>query len=153
MSAVLPEPRSDPPSRVDVLRVPPHSIEAEQSVLGGLMLVSEAWDQVADRVTEEDFYRREHRLIYRAIGELANAAKPCDAVTLGEWFERHGETAGIGGVAYLAELANNTPSAANIKAYADIVRDKSVLRSLIEAGTRIAGDGFNPEGRNTPEIL
>ncbi|MBU6476512.1 MAG: replicative DNA helicase [Xanthomonadaceae bacterium] len=152
MSAVFPEPKSGPP-RVDVLRVPPHSIEAEQSVLGGLMLVGEAWDQVADRITEEDFYRREHRLIFRAIGELAMGGKPCDAVTLGEWFERHGETANIGGVAYLAELANNTPSAANIAAYADIVRDKAVLRKLIEAGTQIAGDGFNPEGRNTPEIL
>ncbi|MES2404545.1 MAG: replicative DNA helicase [Pseudomonadota bacterium] len=152
MSAVFPEPKSGPP-RVDVLRVPPHSIEAEQSVLGGLMLVGEAWDQVADRITEEDFYRREHRLIFRAIGELAMASKPCDAVTLGEWFERHGETANIGGVAYLAELANNTPSAANIAAYADIVRDKAVLRKLIEAGTQIVGDGFNPEGRNTPEIL
>ncbi|HEX7348521.1 MAG TPA: replicative DNA helicase [Rhodanobacteraceae bacterium] len=153
MSAVLPESRSNNPPRVDVLRVPPHSIEAEQSVLGGLMLVSEAWDQVADRLVEEDFYRREHRLIFRAIGELAGAGQPCDAVTLGEWFDRHGETANIGGVAYLAELANNTPSAANIAAYADIVRDKSVLRKLIEAGTQILGDGFNPEGRNTPEIL
>jgi replicative DNA helicase len=153
MSATLPEPKSSPPPRVDVLRVPPHSIEAEQSVLGGLMLVGEAWDQVADRVTEEDFYRREHRLIFRAIGELAGAGQPCDAVTLGEWFERHGETANVGGVAYLAELANNTPSAANIGAYADIVRDKAVLRKLIEAGTQIVGDGFNPEGRNTPEIL
>ena len=151
MSAVLPE--RQPPPRVDVLRVPPHSIEAEQSVLGGLMLVGEAWDQVADRLVEEDFYRREHRLIFRAIGQLAGAGQPCDAVTLGEWFERHGETANIGGVAYLAELANNTPSAANIAAYADIVRDKSVLRKLIEAGTQIAGDGFNPEGRGTPEIL
>ena len=152
MSAVLPE-RNNPPPRVDVLRVPPHSIEAEQSVLGGLMLVGEAWDQVADRLVEEDFYRREHRLIFRAIGQLAGAGHPCDAVTLGEWFERHGETANVGGVAYLAELANNTPSAANIVAYADIVRDKSVLRKLIEAGTQIAGDGFNPEGRGTPEIL
>jgi replicative DNA helicase len=152
MSAVLPE-RNSPPPRVDVLRVPPHSIEAEQSVLGGLMLVGEAWDQVADRLVEEDFYRREHRLIFRAIGQLAGAGQPCDAVTLGEWFERHGESANVGGVAYLAELANNTPSAANIAAYADIVRDKSVLRKLIEAGTQIAGDGFNPEGRGTPEIL
>ena len=82
MSAVLPE-RNNPPPRVDVLRVPPHSIEAEQSVLGGLMLVGEAWDQVADRLVEEDFYRREHRLIFRAIGQLAGAGQPCDAVTLG----------------------------------------------------------------------
>jgi replicative DNA helicase len=117
------------------------------------MLVGEAWDQVTHRVVEEDFYRREHRLIFRAIGELAMAGKPCDAVTLGEWFERHGETAGIGGCAYLADLANNTPSAANIAAYADIVRDKAVQRKLIEAGTQIAGDGFNPDGRDTSEIL
>lgn len=78
---------------------------------------------------------------------------PCDAVTLGEWFERHGEIATIGGVAYLAELANNTPSAANVKAYAGIVREKSVLRKLIEVGTQIAGDGFNPGGRDTSEVV
>ncbi len=151
MSAVFPE--RNPPTRVDVLKVPPHSIEAEQSVLGGLMLATEAWDRVADRITEEDFYRREHRLIFRAIRELAEQGQPCDAVTLGEWFERHGECTTIGGAAYLAELANATPSAANITAYADIVRDKAILRKLIEAGTQIAGDGFNPEGRRTPEIL
>ena len=139
--------------RAATMHIPPHSIEAEQSVLGGLMLVGEAWDQIADRLVEDDFYRREHQLIFRAIGDLASAGKPCDAVTLGEWFERHGETAAIGGPAYLAELASNTPSAANIAAYADIVRDKAVLRKLIEAGTRIAGDGFNPEGRDTPEVL
>src|SRR5579875_686496 len=124
MSAVFPE--RNPPTRVDVLKVPPHSIEAEQSVLGGLMLATEAWDRVADRITEEDFYRREHRLIFRAIRELAEQGQPCDAVTLGEWFERHGECTTIGGAAYLAELAN---------------------------ATQIAGDGFNPEGRRTPEIL
>ena len=137
----------------DVLQVPPHSIEAEQSVLGGLMLVAAAWDEVADRITEDDFYRREHGLIFRAIGELAGVGQPCDAVTLGEWFERHGGAAAIGGTAYLAELANNTPSAANIRAYADIVRDKSVLRKLIEAGTQTACDGFNPGDRKVPEIL
>ena len=151
MSAVLPERK--PSARVDTLRVPPHSIEAEQSVLGGLMLVPEAWDKVADRVREEDFYRREHKLIFRAIGDLSSRGHPCDAVTLGEWFERNALSESVGGVAYLAELANATPSAANIAAYADIVRDKSILRQLIEAGTEIAGDGFNPEGRTTPEIL
>ncbi len=151
MSAVLPERK--PAARVDTLRVPPHSIEAEQSVLGGLMLVPEAWDKVADRVREEDFYRREHQLIFRAIGDLSARAQPCDAVTLGEWFERNGLSDQIGGAAYLVELANATPSAANIAAYADIVRDKSILRQLIEAGSDIAGSGFNPEGRRTEEIL
>ena len=151
MSAVLPERK--PPARVDTLRVPPHSIEAEQSVLGGLMLVPEAWDKVADRVREEDFYRREHKLIFRAIGDLSSRGHPCDAVTLGEWFERNNLSDTVGGAAYLVELANATPSAANIAAYADIVRDKSILRQLIEAGTEIAGDGFNPDGRATPEIV
>ncbi|HJU25068.1 MAG TPA: replicative DNA helicase, partial [Rhodanobacteraceae bacterium] len=151
MSAVLPERK--PPTRVDTLRVPPHSTEAEQSVLGGLMLVPEAWDKVADRVREEDFYRREHQLIFRAIGDLSTRGQPCDAVTLGEWFERNGLSDQVGGPAYLVELANATPSAANIAAYADIVRDKSILRQLIDAGSDIVGSGFNTEGRRTEEIL
>ncbi len=131
----------------------PHSIAAEQAVLGGLLLVNQTWDLLVGRVSEENFYRREHRLIFRAIRELTEQGQPCDAVTLGEWFERNGESDTIGGPAYLADLANNIPSAANITAYADIVRDKALLRDLIEAGTRIAGDGANPEGRQTPEIL
>ena len=135
------------------LRVPPCDIPAEQAVLGGLMLVEESYDQVADRIVEDDFYRREHRLIFRAISDLASANQPRDAVTLGEWFERHGETPSIGGVAYLAELANSTPSAANILAYASIVRDKSVLRQLIEASTQTAGEAFQPEGQTTPQVL
>jgi replicative DNA helicase len=151
VSAVLPERK--PAARVDTLRVPPHSIEAEQSVLGGLMLVPEAWDKVADRVCEEDFYRREHQLIFRAISDLSTRQQPFDAVTLGEWFDRNALSEQIGGPAYLVELANATPSAANVAAYADIVRDKSILRQLIEAGSDIAGSGFNPEGRRTEEIL
>lgn len=117
---------------------PPHSVEAEQSVLGGLMLVNDAWHQIDGRLSESDFYRAEHRLIFQAIGELLEAGQPCDAVTLGDWFERHGKTADIGGVAYLAELANNTPSAANIAAYADIVREKALLRMQADAGAQIA---------------
>src|SRR6185437_12023188 len=151
MSAVLPD--GKPTARVDTLRVPPHSIEAEQSVLGGLMLLPRAWDDIAGRVREDDFYRREHKLIFRAIGELSAQSKPFDAVTLGEWFERNALSDSVGGAAYLAELANATPSAANVAAYADIVRDKSVLRQLIEAGSDIVGDSFHPEGRTTPEIL
>ena len=144
---------SHPITPWDAIRLPPQAVEAEQAVLGGLMLVPDAWDSVADLLVEDDFYRREHRLIFRAIGELVGSGQPPDAVTLGEWFERNGEAATIGGAAYLAELANTTPSAANISAYATIVRDKSVLRQLIEASTQIAGESFNPAGRTTQEIL
>jgi len=142
-----------PAARIDALRVPPHSLEAEQAVLGGLMLAPEAWDRVADKLVEDDFYRRDHRLIFRAIAELSNKGMPCDAVTLGEWFESNGLAELAGGSAYVLQLANATPSAANILAYAEIVREKSVLRQLIDAGTEIAGDGFQPEGRSTQEIL
>jgi replicative DNA helicase len=141
------------PARVDALRVPPHSIDAEQAVLGGLMLDEHAWERIADKLGEEDFYRKDHRLIFRAIGELASRNQPCDAVTLGEWFESSGVAEEVGGVAYVIQLANSTPSAANILAYAGIVREKSVLRQLIEAGTQIVGDGFQPEGRKSEEIL
>ncbi len=141
------------PARVDALRVPPHSIDAEQAVLGGLMLDEHAWERIADKLGEEDFYRKDHRLIFRAIGDLASKNQPCDAVTLGEWFESSGLADEVGGVAYVIQLANATPSAANILAYAGIVREKSVLRQLIEAGTQIVGDGFQPEGRKSEEIL
>lgn len=139
--------------KIDSLRVPPHSIEAEQSVLGGLLLVPESWDRVADRLVERDFYRRDHQMIFRAIGELQNKNMPADAVTLGEWFETQGIAELVGGSRYVLELANTTPSAANITAYADIVREKSVLRQLIDAGSQITGDAFAPEGRSTQEIL
>src|SRR5690554_3963226 len=139
--------------RVDQLRVPPQSIEAEQAVLGGLMLAPDAYDLVGDSITERDFYRRDHQLIFRAIRELAEKNKPFDAVTLGEWFESMGESEQVAGGAYLIELASTTPSAANIKAYAEIVRDKAVLRQLIEIGTDIVNDGFQPEGRDSAEIL
>ncbi|HSN01732.1 MAG TPA: replicative DNA helicase [Rudaea sp.] len=141
------------PARVDALRVPPHSLDAEQAVLGGLMLDEHAWERIADKLGEEDFYRKDHRLIFRAIGDLASKNQPCDAVTLGEWFESSGLADEVGGVAYVIQLANATPSAANILAYAGIVREKSVLRQLIEAGTQIVGDGFQPEGRKSEEIL
>ncbi len=140
-------------SSIDVLRVPPHSIEAEQAVLGGLMLSPDSWDRIADRLVEEDFYRRDHRLIFRAIGDLSSKSMPYDAVTLGEWFDAKGLADTVGGSSYVIELANTTPSAANIVAYADIVREKSVLRQLIDAGTEIAGDAFQPEGRSSLEVL
>ncbi|MDG6349278.1 replicative DNA helicase [Luteimonas sp. 8-5] len=140
-------------SRVEQLRVPPQSVEAEQAVLGGLMLVPDAFDRVADILADNDFYRRDHQLIYRAIRELAEKNRPYDAVTLGEWFESMGQSEQVAGGAYLVELASTTPSAANIVAYAEIVRDKAVLRQLIEVGTGIVNDGFQPDGRETSEIL
>ena len=140
-------------SRLDTLRVPPQSVEAEQAVIGGLMLAPESLDRVGDFLTEHDFYRRDHRLIYRAIRELSEKNKPFDAVTLGEWFEANNLSEQIGGTGYLIELASTTPSAANIRAYAEIVREKAVLRQLIEAGTEIVNDGFQPEGRDSQEVL
>jgi len=140
-------------SNVEALRVPPHSIEAEQAVLGGLMLAPESWDRVADRLNEDDFYRKDHRLIFRAIGDLSNKGMPYDAITLGDWFQAQNLSELVGGTTYVIELANSTPSAANITAYADIVREKSVLRQLIDAGTEITGDAFQPEGRSSQELL
>jgi replicative DNA helicase len=142
-----------PDSRIEQLRVPPQSIEAEQAVLGGLMLAPDAYDRVADLLVEHDFYRRDHQLIWRAIRELAEKSRPYDAVTLGEWFESMGVAEQVAGGAYLVELASTTPSSANIKAYAEIVRDKAVLRQLIEVGTGIVNDGFQPDGRDSGEIL
>lgn len=163
MAAAFPGRKSDrherndrperPEYRSDSLRVPPHSVEAEQAVLGGLMLAADAWDKVADKLREEDFYRREHQLIFRAIGQLSEQAKPCDAITLGEWFDSAGLSEQVGGSAYVIELASATPSAANITAYADIVREKSVLRQLIDVGTTIANDGFQPDGRDSRELV
>jgi replicative DNA helicase len=138
---------------IEALRVPPHSIEAEQAVLGGLMLSPEAWDKIADKLNEHDFYRRDHQIMFRAIGALAEKGMPCDAVTLGEWFDAQGTAEIMGGTRYVIELANATPSAANILAYAEIVREKSVLRQLIDAGTEIAGDAFRPEGRGAQELV
>ncbi len=135
------------------LKTPPHSIEAEQSMLGGLMLDNSTWDQVGEIVVEDDFYRKDHRLIFRAIRNLSENSTPFDVVTLSEWLENNNELDNAGGLSYLGMLANNTPSAANIKAYANIVRERSVLRSLIGAGTKISDSGFNTEGRSSTELL
>ena len=134
-------------------RIPPHSVEAEQSVLGGLMLDNDAWDRIADRIGADDFYRNDHRLIFRGIAVLAERNAPFDMVTVAEQLQNSGDLKDAGGLAYLGQLASQTPSAANIKAYADIVRDRSVLRSLISAGTEIADSAFAPEGRDTRELL
>jgi len=142
-----------PDYAVDSLKVPPHSIQAEQSVLGGLMLDNQTWDSVADKVSEEDFYRKDHKLIFRTIAQLAEKQDPFDVITLSEALETTGELKDVGGLAYLGTLAKDTPSAANIVAYANIVRDRSVLRQLIHVGTDISDSAFNPEGRETVELL
>jgi len=134
-------------------RVPPHSVEAEQAVLGGLMLATDAWDRVADRVYEEDFYRREHRLLFRALGELADADQPRDVVTVSEWLSQRGELNNVGNLGYLGQLAQETPSAANITAYADIVRERSVLRQLSAVGDDIAQAALTPQGRDSKALL
>ena len=146
----MPEPKLAP---VEQLKVPPHSIEAEQSVLGGLLLSPGAWDQVADIVVESDFYREDHRLIFRAVSELHDNSRPTDAVTVTEWFESHGQTEMIDGGAYIGQLVDATPSAANILAYADIVREKSILRSLIEVGTEVAAGAYTSDGRDSQTLL
>jgi replicative DNA helicase len=137
----------------DGLRLPPHSIEAEQSVLGGLMLDAAAWDQIADRVIAEDFYRNDHRLIFEATAALIERSQPCDAVTLSGHLESQGLLDQVGGLAYLGSLARDTPTSANIRAYADIVRERSVLRQLISAGNMIVGTALEPEGREAREIV
>ncbi|MEE9494540.1 MAG: replicative DNA helicase [Gammaproteobacteria bacterium] len=137
----------------DRLKVPPHSIQAEQSVLGGLLLDNKAWDEIADLITEEDFYRRDHRLIFRASQSLIDQSMPCDVITLSEWLAGQSLLDDAGGLAYLGMLARDVPSAANIRAYADIVRENSVLRQLARAGTDIANCAYQPEGRKSPELL
>ena len=142
-----------PDHAVESLKVPPNSIQAEQSVLGGLMLDNQTWDSVADKVVETDFYRRDHQLIFRAIAQLAEKQDPFDVVTLSEVLESTDELQNVGGLAYLGMLAKDTPSAANIVAYANIVRDRSVLRQLIHVGTEISDSAFSTEGRETSDLL
>jgi replicative DNA helicase len=141
------------PSSVAEVRTPPHSIEAEQAVLGGLMLDVSAWDQVADMVRTNDFYRPDHRLIFDAIAALAGNGKPVDVVTVSEQLTRLGELENAGGLAYLGTLARDTPTAANVRAYAELVRERSLLRQLITAGTEIAGSVFNTEGQTARELV
>ncbi len=135
------------------LRLPPHSLEAEQSVLGGLMLDSTAWDKVADKLTGRDFYRNDHRMIFDAIAELAEKGRPCDAVTLSEHLEKNARLADAGGMAYLAGLAKDTPGSANIRAYAEIVRERAMLRDLIRVGNEIAGSAYSTDGRDATDLV
>ena len=135
------------------IKMQPHSIEAEQSVLGGLLLSADGWDAVSEAVVDSDFYRPDHRLIFRQIARLAEASEPVDVITVADKLEAQGELEAAGGLPYLAELAQNTPSASNIRAYAQVVNERASLRKLIEAAQDIAESGFSPEGRTSDELI
>ena len=140
-------------AQVAQLRVPPHSIEAESSVLGGLLLDNQAWDRVNDLLVENDFYRHEHKLIFSAIGTMVNGSKPADVITVYEHLQNQGKSEGMGGLAYLNSLAQYVPSASNIRRYAEIVRERAILRKLVSASDEIATNAFNPQGRAVDKIL
>ena len=135
------------------LRLPPHSVEAEQSLLGGLMLDQRAWDQIADVVAAEDLYRADHRLIFNAVAALVERNQPPDAVTVSEYLQRLGQLDSAGGLPYLARLVQDTPSSANIRAYGRIIRDHAMLRKLIEIGGDIAASAYATEGQSASDIV
>jgi replicative DNA helicase len=149
MSSVL-QP-ADP--QVATLRLPPHSIEAEQSVLGGLLLDNSAFDRVADVLTEQDFYRDDHRRIWRHISKLIEHGRPADIVTVDESVKGGEDKDRTGGLSYLSALAQNTPSAHNIRRYAEIVRERAVMRRLVAVGTEIADGALNPQGKEVSQLL
>jgi len=142
---------SDP--QLAALKLPPHSVEAEQSLIGGLLLDNSAWDRIADLVREVDFYRDEHRRIFHHIAKLIEQSKPADVVTVFESLEKSGDAQHVGGLAYIGEIANNTPSAANIRRYAEIVRERAILRKLVTVGDEIAAKALAPSGRDASLIL
>ena len=142
-----------PKAGAAALRVPPHSVEAEQAVLGGVLIDNGAWDRIADVLTGGHFYRNDHRAVFAAVAGLCDEGRPCDAVTVAERLDREGQLESAGGLAYLAELAGNTPSAANIVAYAEIVRERAVLRDLIRASNEITEAAYRPQGRAAHELL
>ncbi|HWA12363.1 MAG TPA: replicative DNA helicase [Burkholderiales bacterium] len=140
-------------TQVELIKLPPHSVEAEQSVLGGLLLDNTAWDRIADLLGESDFYRADHRLIWRHISRLIEHSRPADVITVSESLESTRELDGVGGLAYLGALAQNTPTAANIRRYAEIVRERAVMRKLAEVGTDIAESAYNPMGKEAGQLL
>ncbi|HDZ9460010.1 TPA: replicative DNA helicase [Vibrio cholerae] len=153
------DPRTDnrnrkiPDAQVDAIKVPPHSLEAEQSVIGGLLLDNERWDTVSEHVMTQDFYSRPHRLIFDGVKSILEAGKPLDLITLSEYLEQREQLEDVGGFAYLADLAKNTPSAANINAYAEIVAERALVRNLIGVANEIADAGYDPQGRNAEDLL
>ena len=140
-------------AQVELLKLPPHSVEAEQSVLGGLLLDNSAWDKIADLIAEADFYRADHRLIYRHIVKLIEQSRPADVITVAESLESTKDLQGVGGIPYLSALATSTPSAANIRRYAEIVRERAILRKLAEVAADIADSAYSPMGRDAAQIL
>ncbi|WP_106182793.1 replicative DNA helicase [Candidatus Pandoraea novymonadis] len=142
-----------PDPQLESLKIPPHSVEAEQSVLGGLLLDNSAWDRIGDFLSESDFYRYDHRLIYNHIGRLIARDRPVDVITVFESLMTVGKAEDVGGIVYLNALAQNTPSAANIRRYAEIVRDRAVLRKLVTIADEIASDAFNPQGKEVRQML
>ncbi|WP_305455659.1 replicative DNA helicase [Photobacterium leiognathi] len=147
------KPKKPKDNQMDAIKMPPHSLEAEQSVLGGLMLDNEKWDMVAEKVVANDFYSRPHRIIFQATAALLEAGQPLDLITLSEHLEQSSTLDDVGGFAYLAELAKNTPSAANILAYADIVRERALIRDMIGVANEIADAGYDPQGRTSEDLL
>lgn len=139
--------------QLDTLKVPPHSIEAEQSVIGGLLLENDALDRVADILNVEDFYQHDHKTIYKHIAKLIERNRPADIVTVAESLESTAELSAVGGIAYLGSLAQNTPSAGNIRRYAEIVRERAIMRKLVSVGTEIVGSAFGPNGRDAQQLL
>ena len=135
------------------LKVPPHSVEAEQAVLGGLLLDNDAWERIADLLVEQDFYRRDHRTLFAAIRSLADSGRPFDTVTTADWLEQHGVLESAGGLAYLGELARDTPSSANIKAYAEIMYERAIRRGLARVGTDIVESAFDRDGQSASALL
>ena len=147
----FPDSVADP--QMAALKLPPHSLEAEQSLIGGILLDNQAWERVADLVADVDFYRDDHRRIYRQIARLIDLGKPADVVTVFEALEKNGEAEQAGGLAYLAEIAANTPSAANIRRYAEIVRERAILRKLVAVGDEIAASALSPSGKEAKTLL
>jgi len=144
---------SNADAQLDQIKLPPHSVEAEQSVLGGLLLEATALDKVTDLLQPDDFYRHEHRIIYRQVVRLSELAKPVDVITVAEALEIAGELDQVGGLPYLGGLAQNVPSAANIRRYGEIVRERSIMRKLAEVGSDIASSAYNPTGRDAAQLL
>jgi len=139
--------------QIESLRIPPHSIEAEQSVIGGLLRDNAAWDRIADFMHADDFYRYDHRIIFEQMVRLINGGKPADVITVYEACNQLGKADDVGGLQYLNAMAQNTPSAANIRRYAEIVRDRGILRKLITVADEISGNAFNPQGKEVKQML
>ncbi|MCP4232161.1 MAG: replicative DNA helicase, partial [Aestuariibacter sp.] len=138
---------------VEKLKIPPHSIEAEQAVLGSMLIDPETWDKVTELVTDTEFYNRSHQIIFKAILDLLANSNPVDLITVSEVLEKNDQLEDAGGFAYLGELARNTPSSANVTAYAKIIRERAITRELIGVANEIAEVGYNPEGRDSADIL